>query len=352
MSSQSIPPPDGEIGAGPPEVAIVIPIYNGGRFISETLRSVLAQTYRRFEVIVVDDGSDDDGPAVVSAIASSDPRIRLLAGPHLGVAAARNAGAASASADAEHLVFLDADDVWLPETLATLVAAIEHRADAAGAFVLADYIDADGTPLHQGDFPRHMRGRLDLRDGRLVPRDVEADVGVEQLFLSNPVYPPSCMLVRRAAFDAAGGFDGRFLAEDWEFVARLASQGPLVPVDRVMVGYRRHTANASGDRSRNVRGARQVWAAVYHAPGRAAPARARLRGIWRAHQARQTRRKLDEARALLARGRLFAALARSADGVAHALLRHPPRIWSSRTDATGAPALSSDASSGTAQVRR
>ena len=86
-----------------------------------------------------------------------------------------------------------------------------------------------------------MRGREDLRDGRLVPRDSAADVLFEHLFLSNLVYPPSCLLLRRAAYEAAGGFDGRFLAEDWEFVARLAKQGPFVPVDRVLAGYRRHT---------------------------------------------------------------------------------------------------------------
>ena len=130
---------------------------------------------------------------------------------------------------------------------------------------LADYIDEDGELLHEGDFPRHMRSREELRDGTLTPRSSAADVRFEELFFSNTVYPPSCLLMRRTAYDAAGGFDGRFLSEDWEFLLRLTSQGPLVPVDRVMVGYRRHEANASGDRSRNVRGARQVWAAGFHA---------------------------------------------------------------------------------------
>ena len=94
-----------------------------------------------------------------------------------------------------------------------------------------------------------------------------------------------------------------------------------------MVGYRRHASNASGNRARNVRGARQVWAAVYHADHGAEGTRTRIRGIWRAHQARTARRKFAEARALVARGKVLPGMSRAADGVAHALLRHPPRIW-------------------------
>lgn len=307
-------------------VTIVIPMHNGGRFIGQTLQSVVAQTFRHFEVIVVDDGSTDDGPDVARAY-SADPRVRLVASSHLGVAMARNEGAARASHASRYLCFLDADDIWHPDTLATLVEALERRPDAAGAFALANYIDEIGHPLHDGDFPRHMRGREDLREGRLVPRDPAADVESEHLFLSNLVYPPSCLLVRRATYDAAGGFDGRFLAEDWEFVVRLAKQGPFVPVDRVMVGYRRHASNSSGNRARNVRGARQVWAAMYHSDFESAGAREHIRGIWRAHQARTARRKLGEARALIARGRLLRGMSRAADGIAHALLRQPPRIW-------------------------
>lgn len=312
----------------PPAVTIVIPLYNGGRFIDETLRSVLAQSYRGFEVVVVDDGSTDDGPDIVRAHLS-DPRVRLVQNPRAGVAESRNTGAAFASAHSRFLVFLDADDLWHPEVLALLVGAIDPRPDAAGAFVLAEYVDGNGEVLRPGDFPRHMRGREDLVGGRLVPRDSTADVRFEHLFLSNLVYPPSCLLVRRAAFRAAGGFDGRFLAEDWEFVVRLTRQGPLVPVDRAMVGYRRHAANASGNRARNVRGARQVWAAVYYAHFESNGARERIRGIWRAHQIRSARRKLAEARALIARGELLRGMSRAIDGIAHALLRRPPRSWMS-----------------------
>lgn len=309
----------------PPDVTIVIPLFNGERFVVETLESVLEQTYENFEVVVLDDGSTDDGP--VRAAEIPDPRVQVVSQRNRGVASARNDGAALASPRSGYLVFLDADDRWHPQTLEVLVDAIERRPDAAGAFVLADYVDSQGRPFQEGHFAAHMRIRPELRRGRLVARDVEADLGIDQLFISNPVYPPSCAIVRRTAFDTVGGFDGRFLAEDWEFMTRLVATGPLVPIDRVLVGYRRHDANASGVRSRNVRGARQVWAAVYHAPGRSHASRTRLRAIWRAHQRRAASRKLSEAGALLRRGQFPSAFARSIDGLAHGLLCHPPSFW-------------------------
>jgi len=307
-------------------VTVVVPLHDGKRFIGQTLRSVLAQTFERFEVIVVDDGSSDDGPEVVRSLAA-DPRVRLVTVPHRGVAAARNEGAARASDATALLAFLDADDIWGADVLTTLVGALEARPDAAGAFVLAEYIDASGDVLHSGDFPRHMRSRQDLRNGELVPRDVRADIGPEHLVFSNPVYPPSCLLLRRSAFDAVGGFDGRFLAEDWEFALRLAGNGPIVPVDRVLVGYRRHTANVSRDRARNVLGARQVWASAFHAPHASPETREHIRAVWRAHQSRTAARKVAEARGMLVHGRLLTGIGRLVDGLVHAMLRQPPRFW-------------------------
>lgn len=311
----------------PPVVTIVIPMYNGGRFVDQTLRSVLAQSFTKFEVIVVDDGSSDDGPDLVRA-RSSDPRIRLLRGTRRhGAAKARNLGAAQASESSRYLIFLDADDTWQPDLLTSLVEALDRRSDASGAFALAEYIDGEGHVLHPGDLPRHMRGREDLRDGRFEIRGSDADVQFEHLFIANLVYPPGCLLVRRSAYEHAGGFDGKFLAEDGEFVLRLVRLGPLVPVDRVLAGYRRGTSNATGNRARNVRGARQLWSAVYHDDRNDEVQVQRLRTIWRAHQARTARRKFGEGRALIARGSLLQGMVRCADAGAHVLLRHPPRIW-------------------------
>jgi len=100
-----------------PAVSVVIPLYNKGPHIARALNSVLAQTFQDFEVIVVDDGSTDDGAEVVRGV--DDPRIRLIQQENRGVSAARNRGIEAARA--ELIAFLDADDEWLAEHLETII---------------------------------------------------------------------------------------------------------------------------------------------------------------------------------------------------------------------------------------
>src|SRR5712671_1477586 len=99
-------------------IAAIIPLYNGGRWIEQSVRSVLAQTLPADEFIVVDDGSTDDGPRTVERLAQSHP-IRLLRKPNGGQSSARNFGVAHSRSAL--IALLDQDDVWYPHHLATLI---------------------------------------------------------------------------------------------------------------------------------------------------------------------------------------------------------------------------------------
>ncbi|MCZ7399982.1 MAG: glycosyltransferase family 2 protein [Candidatus Methanoperedens sp.] len=96
-----------------PKVSVIIPLYNKGNCVERTLRSILKQTYQDFEIIVVDDGSTDNGPEIVKKFI--DPRINLIQQDNRGPGAARNIGLTHTKG--EYVVFLDADDEWLPEFL-------------------------------------------------------------------------------------------------------------------------------------------------------------------------------------------------------------------------------------------
>jgi glycosyltransferase involved in cell wall biosynthesis len=95
-----------------PSISVIIPIYNSGKYLREAIDSVLAQNYRPLEVLVVDDGSTDNGPELASSYGSE---VRVIAIPHRGHPAARNAGIAASTGD--FLAFLDADDLWTANKL-------------------------------------------------------------------------------------------------------------------------------------------------------------------------------------------------------------------------------------------
>lgn len=124
-----------------PEISVVIPLYNKEKYIQRTLDSVLAQTFRDLEVIVVNDGSTDAGPEIVRQY--DDPRFKLINQENAGVSSARNRGIKEAKA--ELIAFLDADDEWLPEFLRTIYS-LKIRYPEAGIYVTSYLmIEPNGT---------------------------------------------------------------------------------------------------------------------------------------------------------------------------------------------------------------
>ncbi|WP_400999665.1 glycosyltransferase family 2 protein [Agromyces sp. GXQ0307] len=312
-------------GDAAPLVTVVVPLHDRARYIAETLRSVLAQDHVDLEVIVVDDASADDGPDIVRGFLD-DPRVTLVLRSHGGVGAARNAGAALAADTTGFLMFMDDDDVCEPELVSSLIEALEAHPEASGAFARGEFIDSDGGPVHDGAFRHQMiaREELGLADGAVSG----PYRGIDQVFLATPVVPMGALLVRRAAFETAGGYDPSFVVgQDWDFTIRLARRAPLVVVDRVLLRYRRHDANASANRRRDVRTARRVWATAFFSPENTPTDARLLERVWRSHQRRTAARKTAQGRALLRSGHPVQGIRRIADGLAHRALRRPLRVW-------------------------
>ena len=112
-----------------PRISIVMPVYNGARFVAEALASVQSEPGIEAEIIVVDDGSTDQTTLVVSSLAANDPRISLLQCEHKGVSAARNVGVKAATG--AYVTFLDSDDICPPGRIARQVSKLAARPDAA-----------------------------------------------------------------------------------------------------------------------------------------------------------------------------------------------------------------------------
>ena len=127
-----------------PTVSIITPAHDAERFLDETIRSVVAQTFPRWEMIVVDDGSRDRTSEIAERWAGSDPRIRLVRqSPRTGAGAARNR--ALDAARGRYVAFLDSDDLWRPEKLEVQVAFMRET-DAVFSFASYSIIDEQGKP--------------------------------------------------------------------------------------------------------------------------------------------------------------------------------------------------------------
>src|SRR5690349_12045941 len=127
-----------------PAVSVIITVLNGASTIARASDSALEQSFRDFDVIVVDDGSTDATPAVLRGYGD---RIRVISRPNRGLAASRNE--AAAASQARYLAFLDADDVWFRDKLAATIDALEASAQTVLAFSNAIPVDANGEPLAQ-----------------------------------------------------------------------------------------------------------------------------------------------------------------------------------------------------------
>jgi glycosyltransferase involved in cell wall biosynthesis len=143
-------------GAQLTRFSVVVPAYNAERTVTATIRSVLRQTERDVQLIVVDDGSSDRTPSLVEELASGDPRLELVRQPNQGTAATRNTGIALAVAP--YISFLDNDDLWLPNYLEEMGAALDARPDAAFAY-------CDAWSFLDETMAVRRRTELELRPG-------------------------------------------------------------------------------------------------------------------------------------------------------------------------------------------
>lgn len=193
--------------------------------MQEAIESVLAQTYRDFEIIVVDDGSTDGTGEALSA--RYGDQIRYIWQENQERSVARNTGIAHAQG--EYIAFLDADDYWHPTKLEKQLALLELRRDLGMVYCHIQTVSPDDVPLptaKQLRFPS-------ASDTDLLPCLAFGN------FLGS-----SSAVVRRAVFDLLGGFDPRLTyIEDWDFSLRVAVHYPIGCVPELLTFYRRHPGN-------------------------------------------------------------------------------------------------------------
>lgn len=208
-------------------LSVVIPAYNNGRFIADTMRSVLDQDYLDFDVIVADHSSTDDTVAALEPFLS-DARVTLLNTP-AGGGAARNWQRVTEAATGELVKLVCGDDLLYPGALAAAVAAFDEHPDAVLVASRRDILDAAGVPLIRS---RGLPGLVGLVEGAHAVREsVRAG--------TNLLGEPACVTMKTAVLAEAGGWDASeaYLIDQASY-ARVLERGPMVGLEESLAGFR------------------------------------------------------------------------------------------------------------------
>jgi glycosyltransferase involved in cell wall biosynthesis len=209
-----------------PHVSVLLPVFNAARYVHAAVSSVLAQTYRNFELIVLDDGSSDASFAILQSLAKSDSRIRLVSRANKGLVATLNEMLALARG--ELICRMDADDICRPSRIELQVNYLAGHPECVAVGSRSLFIDPEGLPIFEV-IDKYTHEKIDR--ALMTP----------QIGILHPA-----LMARRSTLIAIGGYRAEFPhAEDLDLLLRLAEIGRLANLSEVLLEYRVHLSSVS-----------------------------------------------------------------------------------------------------------
>jgi alpha-1,3-rhamnosyltransferase len=214
----------------PTSVSVVVPSFNHARFIGTTLRSIMQQTLWPANLLVIDDGSSDDSPAIIERGLNECPfSCEFIARDNRGLCATLNEGFEKTRGD--YFAYLGSDDLWLPNFLKARVQLLESRPDAVLAYGHTYFVDEENRVVDcTADWASY------------------ADGDVREMLLATTAPMSPTVLYRRSALGLQR-WDERSKLEDYDLYLRLSAEGPFAFDPRVLSGWRRHGSNISWDQT-------------------------------------------------------------------------------------------------------
>lgn len=224
------------------KISVLMPVYNAERYVAEAVESILAQTYRDFEFLIINDGSTDGSLAILERYAARDARIRLISRPNTGLVGALNEGLSLAQG---HLIArMDADDVALPRRFELQVDFLDHHPEVVCLGGAIQMIDEKGRYLTQ-----------------IHPPQTNEDIQERALTGHTPMTHPTVMM-RNECVAAVGGYRPEtYPAEDLDLFLRLGERGQLASLPEAVLKYREH-ANSICQKNRDVQMDRMISVAT------------------------------------------------------------------------------------------
>jgi glycosyltransferase involved in cell wall biosynthesis len=228
------------------KISIIIPVFNGERYIKETLHSLLSQSVADWECVIIDDGSTDSTGSVVKQFVGADSRFKYYFQENKGLSGARNSGILYSSG--EYLVFLDSDDLLSADMLGLTSGYLDKNSGIAIVSGAWDFINEEGTTISKRKRP-------------VISKDIKKDL------LFGNLFPVHTAMVRKNLFSEIGQFDETLKShEDWDLWIRAAFAGyRFDTINNVVAHYRVHPGCMSLNYERMLSSSCQVLEKNFHA---------------------------------------------------------------------------------------
>ncbi len=225
-----------------PLISVLMPVYNCQRYLRAALKSVLVQSYRKFEVIIVDDGSTDGTADILRQSAAADDRVRVISRSNMGIVSALNEGLEHARGDL--IARMDGDDVALPMRFARQVEYLRLHPECVAVGSCVMLIDSEGEPIRT-----------------MCEQQTHEEIDAAHLAGESHAISHPAVMMRTDAVRSVGGYRSAYeTAEDVDLFLRLAERGRVANLPEVLLMYRVH-ASSIGATRRSTQ-AQRAWNAV------------------------------------------------------------------------------------------
>lgn len=217
-----------------PKVSIIMPVYNGDKFLKEAVESILSQTFKDFEFIIINDGSTDNSLSIIKEYANRDSRVKIIDQKNQGVSTSRNNGIKNSVG--EYIAFIDSDDLWDKEKLEIQINTFLKDKDLKICGTWGSVINTDGNEIKKFEYPPLTDKNIKIKSIYKYPFITSSLIIKKEILNMNKLFNPKIKL-----------------AEDYEFMTNYIYKNKCININNYLIKYRIHGNNSDNSLCKKIK---------------------------------------------------------------------------------------------------